>query len=229
MKVLKHLPNTITCCNVLCGSIGIMFIFQNKLEWATYMVWAGAFFDFFDGLVARLVKASSAIGKELDSLADMITFGALPGFYVYKLIGLQDENLAYAGFLIIVFSALRLAKFNVDTRQSENFIGLPTPANTIFITSLPFLAGIKAFAFVTDTIPLIIISVVFSLLLVAEVPLISLKFKNFSWQSNKFRFILIACALIMLVLFGVKALSLVVIIYLLISLFWNLIDKPVVE
>lgn len=229
MKILKHLPNLITCCNVICGSIGIIFIFRDNLLWATYMVWAGAFFDFFDGMVARLVKASSAIGKELDSLADMVTFGALPGFFIFSLIGQQDENLAYAGILIIAFSALRLAKFNVDTRQSENFIGLPTPANTIFITSLPFLARIETFSFITDTIPLIVISVVFSLLLVAEIPLISLKFKDFSWSKNKFRFILIASAIIMLVFFGVNALSLVVIIYLIISLLWNLIEKPVVK
>ena len=219
----------ITCCNVICGSLGIMFIFQDQLVMATYMVWAGAFFDFLDGLVARLVKASSAIGKELDSLADMITFGALPGFYIYKLIDQHDGLLAYAGFIIIVFSALRLAKFNVDTRQSENFIGLPTPANTIFITSLPFLSEIDLFSFLNDPYVLIILAIIFSILLVSEIPLLSLKFKDFSWQKNKYRFMLLVFSAVMLIFLGINALSLVVVLYLVISLFWNLIDKPVVN
>ena len=219
----------ITCCNVICGSLGIMFIFQDQLVMATYMVWAGAFFDFLDGLVARLVKASSAIGKELDSLADMITFGALPGFYFYKLIDQHDGLLAYAGFIIIVFSALRLAKFNVDTRQSENFIGLPTPANTIFITSLPFLSEIDLFSFLNDPYVLIILAIIFSILLVSEIPLLSLKFKDFSWQKNKYRFMLLVFSAVMLIFLGINALSLVVVLYLVISLFWNLIDKPVVN
>lgn len=214
---------------MVCGSIGIIFIFRNNLEYATYMVWAGAFFDFFDGMVARLVKASSAIGKELDSLADMITFGALPGFYVYQLISTQDQTLAYAGILISVFSALRLAKFNVDTRQSENFIGLPTPANALFITALPFLAKVELFSFITEPLPLIIIAVIFSLLLVSEMTLLSLKMKNFGWSGNKFRYILVILSISTLVYFGVSALSLVVILYLLISFIWNLIDKPVVN
>ena len=214
---------------MICGSIGILFVFRNQLEYATYMVWAGAFFDFFDGMVARLVKASSAIGKELDSLADMITFGALPGFYIFQLISQKDENLAYAGLLIIVFSALRLAKFNVDTRQSENFIGLPTPANCIFLTALPYLGSIEVFQFVTKPISLILIAIVCSLLLISEVRLLSLKMKNFSWSANKFRYILILFSIILLAVFGLKALSLVVILYLILSLIWNLIDKPVVN
>ncbi|MEL6560266.1 MAG: CDP-diacylglycerol--serine O-phosphatidyltransferase [Bacteroidota bacterium] len=229
MKLLKHLPNLITCGNVVCGSIGIMFVFRNQLEYATYMVWAGAFFDFFDGMVARLVKASSAIGKELDSLADMITFGALPGFFVYQLIVQKDEFLAYAGILIIVFSALRLAKFNVDTRQSENFIGLPTPANCIFITALPSLSSIELFQFVTEPLSLTVIAVMCSFLLVSEVRLLSLKMKNFSWSANKFRYLLILFSVATLAAFSVNALSLVIILYLILSLIWNLIDKPVVN
>ncbi len=193
------------------------------------MVWAGAFFDFFDGLVARLVKASSAIGKELDSLADMITFGALPGFYIFQLINREDELMAYVGILIIVFSALRLAKFNIDTRQSENFIGLPTPANAIFITALPFLSKVEMFSFIIEPISLIIISVIFSLLLVSEIPLLSLKMKSFQWKQNKFRYILIILSLTILSLFGINALSMVVILYILLSLIWNLIEKPVVN
>jgi len=229
LKLLKHLPNLITCCNVVCGSVGIIFVFRDNLEYATYMVWAGAFFDFFDGLAARLVKASSAMGKELDSLADMVTFGALPGFFVFQLLNRHDSPLAYGGLLIIVFSALRLAKFNIDTRQSENFIGLPTPANTIFITALPYLGSIELFDFVLQPIPLIIISVIFSLLMVSEIPLISLKIKDLTWQKNKFRYILLISSATILLFFGVNALSLVIIIYILISLLWNLIDKPVVK
>ena len=229
MKPLKQLPNLITCCNVVCGSIGIVFVFNDQFTYAVYMVWAGAFFDFFDGMVARLVNAQSAIGKELDSLADMITFGALPGFFIYKLIGPDKTYLAYAGILIIVFSALRLAKFNVDTRQSENFIGLPTPAHTLFITALPFLGQLSGFEWVLQPVFLAAASVVGSLLMVSELPLLSLKVKNLNWQSNRFRIILLVASLTTLLVFGPRAISLVVILYLLISLLWNLIDKPVVN
>ena len=206
-----------------------MYIFDGQLTNAIYMVWAGAAFDFLDGMAARLVKAQSAIGKELDSLADMVTFGALPGFFLYHLILEHSNQLAYAGLLVIVFSAIRLAKFNVDTRQSEYFIGLPTPAHTLFVTSLPFLGEIEGFAFALQPTFLVIAAVAGSLLMVSELPLLSLKFKNFKWADNRFRWILVVAALAMLLVLGLQALSLVVILYIFISLLWNLIDKPVVN
>ena len=229
MKVIKQLPNLITCCNVVCGSIGIVFVFKDQFDYAMYMVWAGAFFDFFDGLAARLVNAASAIGKELDSLADMITFGALPGFFIYRLINPAQTYLAYAGILIIVFSAVRLAKFNVDTRQSENFIGLPTPAHTLFITALPLLGQVAGFGFVLTPTFLAVAALVGSLLMVSELPLLSLKIKDRTWQNNRFRVLLLVGAIASMAFFGLQALSLVVILYIFLSLLWNFIDKPAVN
>ncbi|MEL7147585.1 MAG: CDP-diacylglycerol--serine O-phosphatidyltransferase [Bacteroidota bacterium] len=229
MKILKQLPNLITSCNVICGSVGIIFVFNNEFLYAMYMVWAGAFFDFFDGLAARLVNAQSEMGKELDSLADMVTFGALPGFFIYRLIDPEKSYLAYAGIFIIVFSALRLAKFNVDTRQSENFIGLPTPAHTLFITALPLLGQLPVFKVMLLPQSLAIAAIIGSLLLVSELPLLSLKVKNLSWQNNRFRYLLLVGSATTLLFFGPKSLSLVVILYIFISVLWNLIDKPVVK
>ena len=137
MNFRKILPNLFTSLNLLSGCIGIVFISSGKLEYALYFVLTGVFFDFLDGFSARLLKVSSPIGKELDSLADMVTFGVLPSFVIYELLNpLTDGWMPYTSFLIAIFSALRLAKFNVDTRQREVFIGLPTPANAVFISGL---------------------------------------------------------------------------------------------
>ncbi len=228
MKLARHLPNAITCCNLIAGCFGIIYVFEGNLELATYMVWSGAFFDFLDGLVARLLKVSSPIGKELDSLADMVTFGVLPGFFMFKLLEGFGSSWSYIGLFIVALSALRLAKFNVDTRQSNYFIGLPTPANTILITALPFLLKIDTFSFLNNPYALSVITVIASLLLTSELPHLSLKVKNLKWENNKFQYLLMICSLTILLLFGVKALSLVVISYILISVIWNLIEKPFV-
>jgi CDP-diacylglycerol--serine O-phosphatidyltransferase len=163
MNIKKHIPNAITCCNLLCGCLAIVQAFEGNLVYASYLVILAAIFDFFDGFTARMLKVSSAIGKDLDSLADMVTFGVVPGIVMFKLIQFSldgyvqqygylpaipdyycsidygDKNygvIPYFGFLITIFSGLRLAKFNNDTRQTESFIGLNTPANTIFICSI---------------------------------------------------------------------------------------------
>jgi CDP-diacylglycerol--serine O-phosphatidyltransferase len=144
-RVTKHLPNTITCCNLFSGCVGIVFAFQDNLIYAAYAIFLAAIFDFFDGLASRVLQSFSGIGKDLDSLADMISFGFLPSAIVFELYlrGPQINNVSpflnFAAFLIAVFSMLRLAKFNQDTRQTENFIGLPTPANAILIASIPFI------------------------------------------------------------------------------------------
>jgi len=192
------------------------------LDIAAYLIWLAAIFDFFDGFVARWLNAHSTIGKELDSLADMVTFGVLPAFVMFVLLNdyYTDSLLPWIAFSIAACSALRLAKFNVDTRQSDSFIGLPTPANALFISSLPFIIdGDSSIAtFINQGWILLAISVIFSSLLVAEFRLFALKFKNFSWRDNKIRFIFIACCLILLPIFQMEAIPLIIILYLILSI-----------
>jgi CDP-diacylglycerol--serine O-phosphatidyltransferase len=142
MKLARHLPNVLTCGNLLCGCLGVIFCLESRDVPIAYFVWVAGVFDFFDGFAARWLKVSSPIGKELDSLADMVSFGLLPSMVMYKMIGASSSNayLPFVGLLIAVCSALRLAIFNVDETQHDSFKGLNTPANTIFITSLPFLS-----------------------------------------------------------------------------------------
>lgn len=226
--MLRHLPNFLTCCNLLCGAIGILFILRSS-DWlaADYdgflspalFVWAACIFDFLDGFVARLLKVSSAIGKELDSLADVISFGLLPSLLVYRLLEAETAHpvLPYIGLSIAVFSALRLAKFNIDETQSDSFKGLPTPANALFITGLPFL-DFEWSAFVLSPAGLVAITVIFSLLLVSRVELFALKFKDFTWQHNKIRFTYLLVSVLLIALFNFAALPLVIILYILFSL-----------
>jgi CDP-diacylglycerol--serine O-phosphatidyltransferase len=186
---------------------------------AAYFVWAAGVFDFFDGFAARLLKVSSPIGKELDSLADVVSFGVLPALVMYKLIGDHSSNeiLPYTAFMIAAFSALRLATFNVDETQTDSFKGLNTPANSFFITALPLLpASVGAWLY-QDWL-LIIITVVFSLLMVSRIEIFSLKFKNFGWADNKLRFTFLLLSVLLLVLFKISALPLIIILYIGLSL-----------
>lgn len=231
MNLIKHIPNAITCGNLICGCLGIIEVFNGRLTNASLLMLLAGVLDFFDGFVARLLHVQSPIGKELDSLADVITFGALPGFIIYYLIGLDfnanifmANNWCYVALLIPVFSALRLAKFNIDTRQSDQFIGVPTPANAIFLGSLPFLIQnqhFKEFAFTQPDILqmcLVVACVVCSLMLVAPLPLIALKFKNFGWKGNEARFVLIALSALLLIVLQTLALPFIILLYVLISL-----------
>ncbi len=219
MFLLRHLPNSLTAANLLCGCLGIVAIVQNIPVPVAYFVWAACVFDFFDGFAARLLKVSSPIGKELDSLADMVSFGVLPALMLFQLIvgkGAHDL-LPYTALMVAVFSALRLAKFNVDERQSDSFIGLPTPANALFITALPFLPeGVSVF--VSQGWTMAAIAVIFSLLLVAPLPLFALKFKHFGWQGNQVRYIFVLLSGALIVVWGAAAPVPVIIIYLLLSL-----------
>ena len=214
----RHIPNFLTCCNLLCGCIGIVFSLENESLPAIYFVLAAGLFDFFDGFAARALKVTSPIGKELDSLADMISFGLLPALVMYKMIGASSENdiLPYFGFLIAVCSALRLAIFNVDETQHDSFKGLNTPANTIFITSLPFLPS--SFSWALQKEVLLAITIVFSLLMVSRIDIIAFKFKDFSWRNNKLRFTFLGIAAVLLILFGLAALPFVILLYILFSL-----------
>lgn len=188
--------------------------------------------DFFDGFAARLLNVSGPMGKELDSLADMVSFGFLPGVLAYKLLLAQNMpnigffTLAFFGFLITVFSAVRLAKFNLDTRQTENFIGMPTPANTMFFIGLAVLQEYsEPFRELLGGQPWVLLVLIlgFSILLVSEVPMFSLKLKNFSWASNKYRYLLIVGAVILFAVNMVFFMSGVILLYLLLSLvYWKL-------
>ncbi|GHM99669.1 phosphatidylserine synthase [Cytophagales bacterium WSM2-2] len=210
----KHIPNALTCANLLCGCLAIVFCLENRSIPTAYFVWAAGVFDFFDGFAARWLKVSSPIGKELDSLADMVSFGLLPALFMYKMIGASSTNiyLPYIGLMIAVCSALRLAIFNVDETQHDSFKGLNTPANTIFITSLPFITG-NVGTFVQQDWVLIIITIVFSLLLVSRIDILAFKFKNFSWANNKLRFTFLASAVLLLLLLGKTAVPLVILAY----------------
>ncbi len=219
MFLQRHLPNSLTAANLLCGCLGIVAIVQNIPVPVAYFVWAACVFDFFDGFAARMLKVSSPIGKELDSLADMVSFGVLPALMLFQLIAGNGSHdlLPYAALMVAVFSALRLAKFNVDERQSDSFIGLPTPANALFLTALPFLPeGVSLF--VSNAWTLTAIAVIFSLLLVAPLPLFALKFKHFGWQGNQVRYIFVLLSGVLIVVWGAAAPVPVIIIYLLLSL-----------
>lgn len=217
--MIRHLPNFLTCCNLLCGCFGIVFLLEDRGVPAAYFVWAAGVFDFFDGFAARLLKVSSPIGKELDSLADVVSFGVLPALVMYKLIGEHSasEALPYIGFSIAAFSALRLAIFNLDTRQTDAFIGLNTPANSLFITALPLLPAPVGSWLYHDWV-LVIIALVFSLLLVSPLEFFAFKFKNFRWAGNQLRFTFLLVAVLLLAFLKISAVPLIILLYIALSL-----------
>jgi CDP-diacylglycerol--serine O-phosphatidyltransferase len=225
-RVKKHLPNAITCANLFSGCIGIVFAFQDNLLVASYAIFLAAIFDFFDGFASRVLNSYSFIGKDLDSLADMVSFGFLPSAILYELflkapqLGEISQYLCYIAFLITVFSALRLAKFNNDTRQSDSFIGLPTPANAIFIASLPLI--IEQYEVLAHYIlnPYVLtgLIIVMCVLLVSELPLMSLKFKNRDFNKNIFRYLLLLFSAILILFFKFVAVPVVIFIYITLSL-----------
>lgn len=223
MNIKKHIPNTLTCANLICGCIGIVAVFNGNLLLAPYLIWLAAIFDFFDGFAARLLKVSSPIGGELDSLADNVTFGLLPASIVYAMLQghALPEWVPYLAFVIAVFSALRLAKFNVDTRQAEHFIGLPTPANALFFSSFPLILEYSSLPldFINEPWFLLSTAFIFSFLLVAELPLFALKFKSFKWQDNKVKYIFLIVSVALLIIFRFVAIPLIIILYILVSLF----------
>lgn len=226
MYVKKHIPNAITCCNLFSGCIACVMAFNGAFDLAMGFIVLGAVFDFFDGMVARLLRVSSPLGVQMDSLADDITFGIAPATIVFNYmndvlyypgyLGCFSEIIPYMAFLIAVFSACRLAKFNVDTRQTNTFIGLPTPANALFWSSLVTGAGHWIFNLNAGWVLMIGLILLSSYLLVSEIPMFSLKFKNFSWRCNKTRYVFLVVALPMLVL-GYLAPVAIIVWYLLLS------------
>lgn len=234
----KHIPNAITCGNLLCGCAGVVAVLvRNELLTASYLIFLAAVLDFLDGFLARLLKAYSPIGKELDSLADMVTFGLLPSVIIFRLLGQSLQGPEYdlltyslvphAAFVIAVFSALRLAKFNVDPRQSDSFIGVPTPANALLIASLPLILREHPdwFSFIVRPGFLIAFSVVMSLLLVAELPLFALKFKTYAFRPNAVRYLFLGLSAVLLVTLGATAVPVIIALYLLVSLAGRLTSR----
>lgn len=223
LKIKKHIPNFITLLNLLSGSIGIIFLLKNQINWAAGMIWAAAIFDFLDGLAARLLCVKSTIGKELDSLADVVSFGLLPSLMVFHLLesGSRMSYYPYMAFLIVVFSALRLAKFNVDTRQTESFIGLPVPANAIMISSFPFISAQYDFFMFSDPTWLLLVTIILSYLLVSNIPLFSFKLKGLGWKENRIKYIYLMTSVILLLIFHIAAIPIIITLYIVFSIVSN--------
>jgi CDP-diacylglycerol--serine O-phosphatidyltransferase len=259
-----NIPNLITASNMLCGIFAIILAFAGRIDTAPYFIFLAAVLDFFDGFAARLLKQQGELGKQLDSLADMISFGLAPGIIMFVLILLQQNDinrlfedtallnlsvgnhlhglfnfdwnnkLPFVALIITFFSLFRLAKFNIDTRQSESFIGLPTPANTIFFMAFPLLlsqyGGTTGWEhdlimWLIQPVVLIPIIVIMSLLLVSELPLFALKFKHFKWQGNATRYIfLISCGILISTLL-IWSIPIIVLLYLLLSFIQHILRK----
>lgn len=241
-SIIKFLPNLLTLSNLFCGSIAVMFAYRLDYINAAVFVVAGAVFDFFDGFLARLLKSDAELGKQLDSLADVVTFGFAPAVVFYTILN-QAIHLssyhflkfticthyifAFMSFLILLASAFRLAKFNIDNKQSKGFLGLPTPANALFIISLPFWYDNQ---FMYEQIlnhpwVLIVLCVILAALLVSNLPLFSLKFKNYSLSNNLFQYILLIASLALLILFKFRAFTFIIPLYIALSIIRNLINK----
>lgn len=229
----KHIPNTITCLNLISGCIATYFAFQSNYGMALLFIVIGAVFDFFDGMVARLLHVSSPIGKELDSLADDITFGFAPSAIVFgflKEIGVEansslilQSSLPFVVFVMAAFSALRLAKFNLDERQALGFIGLPTPANALFWGSLIVGSGDWLKTFIGSNLSLVILAGVFisCWLLVAEIPMFALKFKTWGWKGNEIKYVFLITCIPLLILLGISGLAVIIAWYVVLSVLNN--------
>ena len=247
--MIKQIPNIITSLNLLCGCVAIMFAVSGDLVSASFFAFAGIFLDFFDGLAARVLNAQSQVGLQLDSLADVVTSGVLPGIVMVQLLSEAltgtsldigtifsdtanstsiESYLPFIGLLIAVASGYRLAKFNVDTRQTTSFIGLPVPANTLLILSLPLILSFQASQQITEVILtpwfLIIITLVSCVLLNAEIPLFGLKFKTWNFKDNAVRYLFLIASILLLVVLKFIAIPIIIFLYILVSLFWTPLD-----
>ncbi len=226
MAIKKHIPNTITCCNLVSGCVAIAYAFSGNVELSFTWIIIGAVFDFFDGMSARLLNVSSPIGKELDSLADVVTFGVAPSTILFSELSVMSypaileplrSILPFTAYIMAAFSALRLAKFNLDERQALGFIGLPTPANALFWGSLIIGAGkwLEATPFmVFFLLGGILIS---SWLMVSEIPMFALKFKEWGWKGNQVKYIFLLTCIPLLAIFGLTGLAIIIAWYVIIS------------
>ncbi len=241
MQIKQHIPNAITLLNLSSGLLAIIAIFKGYYDEAFLFVCLGIFFDFWDGFFARKFKVSGALGLQLDSLADVITSGVVPGLMMFKLLlDIQEDDsskyyltedfyymgfVPYLGFIITLASAYRLAKFNIDTRQTDSFIGLPTPANALFIMSIPMIQFDGTHEWLVNALfnPFVLlgISIVSAFMLNAEIPLFSLKIKEFSLEKNKLQFFFLALSFVLLLVLGFTALPLIILSYVVLSVFNN--------
>lgn len=225
----KHIPNTITCCNLISGCIATYFAFQSDYQLALLFIVIGAVFDFFDGMTARLLHVSSPIGKELDSLADDITFGFAPSAIVFDFLSSQHIHLPWVPFLafiIAAFSALRLAKFNLDERQALGFIGLPTPANALFwgslIVSLNWQTYFEPYQLPDYWLYIVLVLIPISCyLLISEIPMFALKFKTWGWKGNELKYIFLLTCIPLLIFLGISGLAAIIAWYILLSIVAN--------
>lgn len=221
----KHIPNSITCCNLISGCIATYFAFQGKMEIAMLWIIIGAVFDFFDGMLARLLHVSSPIGKELDSLADVVTFGVAPSTIIFAQLSAVvypsfldpvRDYLPFAAYIMAAFSALRLAKFNLDERQTLGFIGLPTPANALFWSSL--LVGLGDRLEQSWALYFILAGVLISSwLLVSEIPMFALKFKQWGFKGNEVKYIFLITCCPLCAIFGISSFAIIIAWYVILS------------
>lgn len=232
--IVRNIPNSITCCNLISGCIATYNAFLGDIRMALLWIIVGAVFDFFDGMSARLLKVSSPIGKELDSLADDITFGFAPSAIIFYELSIMDypsellmlkPYLPYFAFVMAAYSALRLAKFNLDERQSLGFIGLPTPANALFWGAL-FVGAQNFMESTAYMLPVVLLMICVSCwLLIAEVPMFALKFKQWGWKGNEVKYIFLISCLPLLMIFGITAFSVIIAWYVVLSVVVNLRNK----
>jgi len=219
----KHIPNMITCLNLISGCIATYFAFQSDYSMALLFIVIGAVFDFFDGMTARLLHVSSPIGKELDSLADDITFGFAPSAIVFSFLcsfHIHLPVIPFLAFIMAAFSALRLAKFNLDERQALGFIGLPTPANALFWGSL--IVGLESYPYFEGMEWIILVGTFISCwLLVAEIPMFALKFKTWGWKGNEIKYIFLLTCIPLLLLLRVSGLAAIIAWYVILSVINN--------
>ena len=239
MSIKKHIPNIVTLGNLFCGTLATIYAVGGHFEMTALFVVLGIFLDFFDGFFARVLKVSGELGKQLDSLADMVTSGVVPGIVLFVLLGNSQQipyeidsefkfsmGLPLLGLIVTLSACYRLAKFNLDTRQSESFIGLPTPAMSLFIVSLPLVQMHSDIDFVKDLIGnnyfLIGITILFSFLMNSEFHLFSLKFKNYGVKENLFKYILILFSIILLITIEYLAVPVIIISYVILSMLKNM-------
>ncbi|WP_284651851.1 CDP-alcohol phosphatidyltransferase family protein [Flavobacterium terrisoli] len=240
MNIKRLIPNLFTMLNLFCGCVAVVLVAGNEFDWAFYFVCLGIFFDFFDGFFARKFGVSGPLGVQLDSLADMVTSGVVPGFVMYQLLMDRknlyvsnldwfDISLPYLGFIITLGACYRLAKFNIDTRQSDSFIGVPTPANALFITSLPLVANYFHteidMGFSYNCWFLLLLTALSAYVMNAKIPLFSLKIKNFSVAKYKLQIFFLAISVLMLVFLQILAVPLIILLYVLLSVINNIVNK----
>lgn len=238
MNIKAQIPNLLTLLNLFAGCIALVFVAESKFDLAFYFVCLGIFLDFFDGFFARKFGVSGPLGVQLDSLADMVTSGVVPGYAMYQMLlgacGGQCSGgfsyLPFLGFIITLGACYRLANFNIDTRQSDSFIGLPTPANALFITSLAMIGMTDEHSFITTDMLtcnryLLVITFLSAYVMNAEIPLFSLKIKDFSFAKYKLQVFFLAVSVLMIVFLQVLAIPLIILFYVLLSVFQNIFLK----